>query len=199
MHWYDLTELLPPVFRKIKSMFSAAFAENTELLQFRAYLREIRDNFFIQTCDEQTLQYWESLLNIKLYGGETINERRNMIILHLTNNQAITILYARKVMNDLFGEGNYELFYDQATPYILYITIFDTDLSKLETFLYWFEEVCPAHIQWNAGHTETADTEFEIFAGSQSDYDIVTTASASTGTETLYLGSQATTFNYIEV
>lgn len=180
-------------------MFSSALSENNELLQVKSYFSEVKDNFFIQTCDEQTLQYWESLLNIKLYGGETIDERRQMIILHLTNSQPITILFARKVMDDLFGNGNYELFYDPISPYILYISIFDTTIDKLETFLYWFEEVCPAHIQWNAGHTETADTEFEIFAGSQSDYDVVTTAAASTGTETLYLGSQATTFNYIEV
>lgn len=200
MHWYDLTELLPKVFRNIKSMFSAAYAENIELLQFRAYLGEIKDNFFIQTCDEQTLQYWESLLNIKLYGGETIEERRQMILLHLSNNQPITILYARKVMTDLFGDGNFEIYYDPTNTNILYITIFEATLDKLETFLYWFEEVCPAHVQWAAGHVENADTDFEIYAGSQSDYNTYAqTTAPSTGTETLYLGSEAYETEYIEI
>lgn len=200
MHWYDLTELFPPVFRNIKSMFSAAFSENEELLQVKTYFNEITENFFIQTCDEGTLKYWESLLNIKLYGGETIEERRRIIMLHLSNNQPITILYARKVMADLFGEGNFELYIDENDPFVLSITIFDTSIDKLETFLYWFEEVCPAHIQWEAGHVEKAESEFEVYTGAQSDYNTYAqTTAPSTGTETLYLGSEAYETEYIEI
>jgi hypothetical protein len=202
MRWFDIPdELLPPVYKKIKDVYAYARSLDTELREFLIYAKRILDNFFIQRCDLQTIEYWEELLNIRLYGDETIDERRQNILLYLNNSSPTTEPYVRAVLTRLFGEENYSLYFDveRNKPYDLYIDIRDTDLNSINKFLYWFSAMCPAHIQWNAGHTETADTEFEIFAGSQSDYDIVTTASASTGTETLYLGSQATTFNYIEV
>lgn len=170
MHWYDLTELLPPVFRNIKSMLSAAWSENKELLKFKAVLGEIKDNFFIQTCDVQTLQYWESLLNIRVYAGETIEDRRQEIIRRLMNNQPITLKYVRKVMNDMFGEGNYEILISENNPFVIYFSIFNSPIEKVEQFLLWFEEVCPAHIQWNAGHTDKSKEHNGIYLGAQSDY-----------------------------
>lgn len=199
MHWYDLTELLPPVFRNIKSMFSAAFTENIELLNLKSYLTAIKDNFFIQTCDVQTLQYWESLLGIRINGTETIEQRRQEILLHLANNQAITFLYTKKVLTDIFGEGNFELSYDDSTPYILNIDIFDTPVEDVEKFMLWFEQVCPAHIQWNAIHTETAETEPAIYAGAQSDYDSFASAEVNAGVTMLYLGNQGQEVTWVEL
>ena len=199
MHWYDLTELLPPVFRSIKSMFSAADSENTELLQFKATLNEIKENFFIQTCDEQTLKYWESLLNIKVYASETIEDRRQEIIRRLMNNQSITITYMRKVMDDLFGSGNYEILIDNDNPFIIYFSMFDVTIDKVEQFLLWFEEVCPAHIQWNGGHVERSEEDNLIYTGAQSDYMSTAVIDIQGGTETLYQGSTYASYPYIEV
>ena len=200
MHWYDLTELLPPVFRNIKSMFSAAFTENIELLQVKSYLKAIADNFFIQTCDVKTLEYWESLLDIKVYGSETIEQRRQAVILHLANNQPITMLYVRKVMTDIFGEGNFELEYDDTTPYTLVLNVFNTTIDNLEKFILWFEQVCPAHMSWMAAHTEKADTDAPvIYAGAQSDYDAYAEAEMSAGTQTLYLGNNGISVVWVDL
>jgi hypothetical protein len=199
MHWYDLPELLPPVFKKIKSMFSCAQTENTELLQFQTYINKIRYNFFVQTCDVQTLRYWESLLDIKIYEDETIEQRRNEIMLRLANNQPITILYLRKVLTDIFGDGNFEARYDRNYDYSIIIEIYDTNIKDLEKFILWFEEVCPAHIQWIASHTEKAEYDFEIDAAAQSDYSSTAIINMNGGTETLYRGSLSESVQYIEV
>lgn len=202
MKWFDIPdELLPPVYKKIRDVYAYARSLDTELREFLLYANRILDNFFVQKCDLQTLEYWERLLNIRLYGDETIEERRRNVLLYLNNSTPTTEPYVRELLDRLFGSENYDMFFDveHNRPYDLYIEIRDTELNNINKFLYWFSAMCPAHILWNAGHTETADTEFEIYAGSQSDYDTVAIAEASTGTETLYLGSQATTFNYIEV
>ena len=104
MHWYDLPDLLPPVYRNIKSMFATADAENIELQRFRAFVTRIMDNFFVQTCDVQTIEYWEALLDIKLYGNPTLDERREMILLHLNNSDPITDPFVKQVMHNLFGK-----------------------------------------------------------------------------------------------
>ena len=203
MKWFDVPdELLPPVYRKIKDMYAYARSLDTELREFLLYARRILANFFVQTCDLQTLEYWEQLLNIRLYGDETIEDRRRNVLLYLNNSTPTTEAYVRKVLTDLFGEDNYNLYFDVENnrPYDLYIEVKNTDINTLNKFMYWFTAMCPAHILLNAVHTEDAESEFEVYAGAQSDYDTYAqTTAPSTGTETLYLGSDAYETEYIEI
>lgn len=199
MHWYHLKDLLPPVFSSIKVVSSCAITEDIELQKILVVAKQILDNFFVQTCNEDTLRYWESLLNIKLYGEETIQERRDAILLRLANNQPITMPYVEQVMFDMFGDGNYEFKIDEENPYVIYFGVYETDFKRLDTFTRWFETVCPAHLQWYSEHIEKAETEFEIYTHAESGFWNDAQISFSTGTETLYFGSEAITFDTIEV
>lgn len=202
MKWFDIPdELLPPVFRKIKDMYAYARSLDTELREFLLYAKRILDNFFIQTCDLQTIQYWEELLNIHLYGDETIEERRQNILLYLNNSSPTTEPYVRSVLTRLFGEENYSLYFDLENnrPYDLYIEIKNTDINSINKFMFWFSRMCPAHILANTGHTEEAEAGNLIYTGAQSDYLSTATVSMDSGTETLYLGSDAQTLSYVVV
>lgn len=202
MKWFDIPdELLPPVYRTIKDMYAYARSLDTELRDFIVYLTRILDNFFIQTCDLKTIEYWEELLHIVLYGDETIEERRSNVLLYLNNASPTTEVYVRSVLDRLFGSENYDLYFDLENnkPYDLHIEIRDTDLNSINRFMFWFSRMCPAHILWNAGHVETAKTGNIIYTGAQSDYLSTATVSMGSGTEILYLGSDAQTLSYVVV
>lgn len=200
MHWYDLTNLLPPVFRNIKSMFAAADSENTELLKIQVISGKISENFYIQTCDNATLQYWESLLNIQIFDGETTEERREDILRHLTNNQPITEPYVKQVLTDTFGAGNYEIYHTPDNNLEVHISVYDADsYDKVDSFFRWFSVVCPAHILWFFENVSRADSDVYVYGHAESDVGSVATMSINSGTAVLYYGPTSVIVDTLEL
>lgn len=199
MRWYDLQTLLPTVYAGIKSVYSTAESENTELLELKADYTKILDNFFIQTCDTTTLEYWENLIGINLYGDETIDSRRQMVLLYLANNWQITQPLVKQRMLELFGVGNYTFDYDPNNHLLVTLHIYDATTNAIKRFLDWFVKVCPAHIQWLYGHTESTQATNYISSGTTSHESSLTSATMATGTEVLYLGNDAYTVPWVEV
>ena len=86
MFWFDIAdELLPPVYRAIKDLYAYARTLDTELKESLANMMLVRENFFIQTCDLETIEYWELLLGDELYGEYTIEYSRKQILIDMTN------------------------------------------------------------------------------------------------------------------
>lgn len=199
MRWYDLQTLLPTVYAGIKSMYATAESENTELLEAKADYTKILDNFFVQTCDVTTLEYWENIVGINLYGDETIESRRQMVLLYLANNWQITQPYVKQRMLELFGVGNYSFEYHQDNHLIVNVLIQDATTNAIRRFIDWFTKVCPAHIQWLYGHTENTQATNYISCGTTSHETVTTSCTMTTGTGTLYLGGTSYTVPWIEV
>lgn len=175
MRWYDLQSLLPPVYASIMSMYEAAVTENDELKSFNTETEQVFKNFFIQTCDEETIRYWENLLGITPSSDQDLDFRRRVVISFLSTKQAITVGFVRKTMKDLFGEGNYDLRYSPDSNLEVEIAVFDTTFEKIKTFVSWFNKVCPAHIKWDFSHIERADMQVECFVGVVSESTTVIT------------------------
>lgn len=199
MRWYDLQTLLPPVYAGIKSMFATAETENDELLGVKSYSEGILSNLFVQTCDVQTLEYWENLIGINLYGDETIESRRQMILLYLSNNWQITRPFVESRMFELFGYLNYSFEYDPSNNLIVRLHFYDSDSTAIKRFLDWFCKVCPAHIKWTNAHTERSQATNYIACGTTSHTTVTTSATMSVGTETLYLGDTELTVPWVEL
>lgn len=199
MRWYDLPGLLPDIYRHIKSMFEVANVENIELLQLKSVLQYLWDNFYIQTCDVQTLEYWENIIGIELYGGETIEQRRQMVLLYLQNNWQITKPYVESVMLNMFGEGHYSFEYSDESNLIVVIKFIDVLSETQKRFLDWFSTVCPAHIRWANYHTENSQATNYIEAHAESHVTATSSSSLSVGTGVIYLGNTAYTADWLEV
>lgn len=199
MRWYDLQTLLPTVYAGIKSMYATAESENTELLEAKADYTKILDNFFVQTCDVTTLEYLENIVGINLYGDETIESRRQMVLLYLANNWQITQPFVKQKMLELFGVGNYSFEYHQDNHLIVNVLIQDATTNAIRRFIDWFTKVCPAHIQWLYGHTENTQATNYISCGTTSHETATTSCTMTTGTGTLYLGGTSYTVPWIEV
>lgn len=201
MHWYDLQELLPPVYAGVQSMYETAVTENIELQELYAIRSAILRNFFVQTCDVKTLQYWEQLLGIENYGGETIAQRRAMIMLYLVNNWQITKPYVQHVGEDYFGEGNFSIEYDENNHLIVYLRMTNADWMPTRKFMRWFEKVCPAHIQWDAANVKPSESVVVSTSNAIVADKMRCTASMVVGTEpdTIYLGQDSFLADWIEV
>lgn len=200
MRWYDLPDLLPPVYAGIQSMYETAATENEELKGYYAIRDAILANFYPQTCDVKTLQYWEQLLDIELYGDETIDERRKMIMIYLVSNFQITKPYVFEVGESYFGEGNFTIDYDPDNHLIVEMRMYYADYNATKRFVKWFEKVCPAHIQWFAGPTFPSEIEVVSMSNAIVVDKMRCTASCSSGTgDTVYLGQNSYNADWVEV
>lgn len=199
MRWYNLQDLLPPVYANIKSMYATAETENTELLNVRLSIRQILENMYIQTCDLETLEYWERTIGIELYGDETEESRRRMVLLYLADNWQITKPYVESVMLELFGEGNFVFEYGYNNNLIVKIRMFDATTNAIKRFMNWFQTVCPAHIMWGAYHTENTQATNYVSAGTTNHYSVSSQCTVTAGSDTLYLGSSPQTFETMEL
>ena len=198
MRWYNLQDLLPPVYSGIKSMFATAESENTELLSAKSNVDSILSNFFVQTCDIETLEYWENIIGIKLYGDETEDERRSMVLLYLANNWQITKPFVENVMQNLFGDGHYYFEYSTNNNLQVYIGMNDVSTNAIKRFTDWFTTVCPAHVKWTTSHVENTQSTNYISAGTTCHNVQKSTCTMRLGTDTIYLGSQSYNVNWME-
>lgn len=200
MFWFDIAdELLPPVYRAIKDMYAYARTLDTQLRQSLTDMMAVRQNFFIQTCDIETIEYWESLLGITLYGGETIEDRRQMIMIYLNNRYPTSEPYVRSVMNTLFGQENYDIEFDAYDPFLIRMHIFDSPYDSIKRFWDWFLKARPAHIIFTKSYTERAYGEIFVSSISPSQYMSKATASVVFGTGTVWLGSTQYTLNTMDL
>lgn len=200
MFWFDIADvLLPPVYQAIKDMYAYARTLDTELRESLANMIAVRTNFFIQTCDEETLEYWENLLGISSYTGETIEERRNFVLMYLNNRFPTSEPYIRHVMDNMFGESNYILTFDPLDPFSIRLSFVDTNYDRIKKFLVWFQKMIPAHLRWLYGHIENTQATNYISCGTTSHETVTTSCTMTTGTGTLYLGENSYTVPWIEV
>lgn len=200
MYWFDIPdELLPPVYRNIQDMYAYARTLDTELREFLVYEGEVLDNFFIQTCDEETLQAWENLLGIASYVGESIEDRRRFVLAYLNNQYPITEPYIRKTMADLFGADGYTLDVSKSDQFEVSYIIINAPTDKIKKFSVWFAKMCPAHIKWGAVHTETSEAINEIPANTTGHFGVSSSCTMAMGSETLYLGENSYSINWVEL
>ncbi len=199
MFWFDIADvLLPPVYQAIKDMYAYARTIDTELRESLANMMLVRTNFFVQTCDIETVEYWENLLGIQLYGDETIEERKQMILLYMNNRFPTTEAYTRYVLQELFGDGHYDLSFAPNDPFYLRIGIQDVSTNSIKKFSNWFVKMCPAHLIFSTSHVENTQSTNYISAGTTCHNVQKSTCTMRLGTDTVYLGSQSDNVNWVE-
>lgn len=199
MRWYGLTELLPPIYKAIRSMFETADSENTELLNLKTVVSNVVNNFSIQTCDVDTLTYWETILHITPYDGEPIDERRQMILTQLSSRPVITEPFIKQRMVEIFGAENFTFEHDPNNNLIIRMIISRSSYDKIEQFKRWADLIFPAHIDWSLMQSYESNSTLYIAMNTLSQVSVTSTMSMTSGTETLYLGEDDYTLTWYEV
>lgn len=164
MHWFSIPELLPPAYRQVKAMEAVADSEDAELRQSLQWTERVLSNFFVETCDALTIAYWEALLSINPEPGQTLEERRTIVMATLNARKPITMISVREMMDNIFGAGNYVFKIDENNPLKVVIGLEGASYSQQSSFLSWFYKVCPAHLLINLTNQQTLSNSNYISA-----------------------------------
>lgn len=104
-----LKALLPSWFQKIAEYPEVMKAYAAALAELEVNIERIKANTFLQTCDEETLSYWEKKLKLYPPEGEPLEQRRRMAISQWSMASRPTIKYLKDELDRLIGAENYEI------------------------------------------------------------------------------------------
>jgi len=76
-----LWDQLPVYFRPVMEFQEIVKAHSHGVDQVNAWMIRMRDNFYIASCDEQTLMYYEKLLGINKNRSLSLEERRYIVLM----------------------------------------------------------------------------------------------------------------------
>ena len=153
-----LMDQLPNWFKPVLEYIAIMHGGSVELEQLDEDAEQIRLNDHIQTADASTLRYWERFLGIASSAGDTLDYRRERILMRINQTVPYTIWHLRDRLRELFGE-DYSLEVNPAECWIRIIVTSDRygAISLLHDLIYSY---VPAHlyVYSNQQVTNTADT-----------------------------------------
>lgn len=145
---------LPTYFRPILEYVALMQADGYELDKLEANIMQVAANQYIQTCDEQTIAYYENLLGIVYRFGDTLEFRRSRVLQKFNTKVPFSIGFLNAKLTELYGADGYELSVD---PVACTITIKVTsDRYGAVDLLYdllW--DILPAHLKIIANQETT--------------------------------------------
>ena len=99
-----LLSKLPHWFKPILEYIAIIKAYGVELADFENAAEKIHANQYIQTCDSETLRYWERLLGLSYNVGDTDEFRRQRILLYLNQKVLYTVWHLKEELQSLYGD-----------------------------------------------------------------------------------------------
>lgn len=115
-----LMRLLPEWYAAVKEYEGIMEAYGYEFDKLDARALQVYLNRFVQTCDMETIKYWETKFNLSVRVGDTDEYRRERVIIKLSQTVPYTIWDLRNRLNDLFG-ADYSMTVDPANNSIKFI------------------------------------------------------------------------------
>lgn len=150
-NWHDeLASWFPSWYQDVKEMDALWHTWGVLLDQLQKDIQHVLDNYFLMRCDEETIEFWEEFMGIKLAIQHTIEYRRRYIMTHFSGFGKCSATQIKNIIKQYTGSGASVSFEkcDQAGNHELIILmengdIENTYLADLQSIL---EKVIPAHI-----------------------------------------------------
>ena len=98
-----LMSQLPRWFKPVLEYIAIMEAYGVELSDYQNAAEKIHANQYIQTCDADTLQYWERLLGLTYNIGDTEEYRRQRILLYFNQKVPYTVWHLKEELQSLYG------------------------------------------------------------------------------------------------
>ncbi len=140
-----LMDQLPTWFKPVIEYIALMKTYGVEVDSIAEKANQIYRNFFIQTCDEQRLRYWEKLFGITIRYGDTIEFRRQRLIQMFAQIVPYTVFDLRDRLTDLYGD-DYELTVDPETCKIT-IKVTSDRYGAVDLLYDLIWSIVPAHLQ----------------------------------------------------
>lgn len=139
-----LMDQLPEWFKPVLEYIAIMHGGSVELARLDEDAEQIRLNDHIQTADASTLRYWERFLGIVSSAGDTLEYRRDRVLMRINQTVPFTVWHLRDRLQELFGE-DYTLEVNSAECWIRIIVTSDRygAISLLHNLIYSY---VPAHL-----------------------------------------------------
>ena len=95
---------LPQWFKPVLEYIALMQAYGFSLDDINRNLRAVYDNFFIQTCDEDTISQWEHLFGIANRYDATLDYRRAVLLQKFSQTAPYTLRHFTEKLTELFGD-----------------------------------------------------------------------------------------------
>lgn len=139
-----LMDQLPDWFKPVLEYIAIMYGGSVELARLDEDAEQIRLNDHIQTADATTIRYWERFLGIASSAGDTLDYRRDRVMMRINQTVPYTVWHLRERLTELYGE-DYTL---EVNPEECWIRIIVTSdrygaISLLHDLIYSY---VPAHL-----------------------------------------------------
>lgn len=151
----------PNVLASAKEFKALAAAENPEYKLLWDYAWQWFQNTFVYDIDEEGAERWEDMLGIIVQPGETLEDRKAVILARINTMLPYTIRRFQQMLDALYGEGM--VIASTNTKYELWLDIDNSVILKSNAMRIFARSIVPANLTINIGQTLPA--EGYVYAG----------------------------------
>lgn len=137
---------LPRYFHPIIEFQEILKAHGHGIGQAGEAMDRLRDNFYIRTCDEPTIAYYEGLLGIAHRIDDDLEYRRMRVLQKLNMVAPFTIGLLRERLTELYGADGYTLAVDPITCTIR-IKVTSDRYGAIDLLYDLLLDILPAHLK----------------------------------------------------
>lgn len=160
----DLAAMLPGYFQDVMEFQEIMLTEKATLEVLEKSITKVRDNNFIQTCDENTVKFYEQMLNIVPRLEEALEYRKRAILNRLIQRLPYTLPKLKELLDAAVGRNGYEL-HVRNHVYEVGLNIIEQAYPALKDLKVSVQEMIPAHLLFIFAGKYPVEIPVEISAG----------------------------------
>mgnify|MGYP002517240385 CR=1 FL=1 len=155
---------LPRYFRPVIEFQEIMKAHGRGLEKLDGIMARLQANFYIPTCDEATIAYYEKLLGIAHHIEDGLDFRRTRVLQKLNLVAPFTIGFLKERLTALYGEDGYTL---EVTPETCSLTIKVTShrYGAIDLLYDLLLDILPAHLRLMANQEATSYVPGRLYVG----------------------------------
>lgn len=160
----DMLALLPPWYAAVAEYQEICRAEEAEFEALKTASDNVYNNFFFSTMDENAVAQWEAALNILAAPTvETLDERRQRLILKLSTRPPFSISFLFSRLDELLGSGTWDV---STFGNKLRVEFMPPTFAASREIAALIEKIKPAHISYEVDASTSAQLVIceEIYA-----------------------------------
>ncbi|SBV94441.1 conserved hypothetical protein [uncultured Eubacteriales bacterium] len=111
----ELHNYWPEFMAEMKEFKALALAEQPEVTVVQLVVRQIPDDFFVETLTDAGAERWEKMLGLAVAGDWALDDRRFRIMTWFTEQAPFTFRRLKELLGTLCGEGGFTATRDVST------------------------------------------------------------------------------------
>ena len=141
-----LTGQLPRYFRPVIEFQEILKAHGYGLSGICDVMTRLQENFYLSTCDEETVAYYENLFGLRVRLGDTLDFRKERLLQKFNTVVPFSIGFLKAKLGMLYGTDGYTLDVDSVES-ILRIKVTSDRYGAIDLLYDLLWDVVPAHMK----------------------------------------------------